>query len=51
MAARQGLELGLLVGGDHVVVLAEGLAVKGSVVAVEHTGCLGGEVRVPREDP
>jgi hypothetical protein len=51
MAAGQRLELGFLVRADHEVVLAERLAVPAAGVEVQHPGGLGGEVRVPGEDP
>jgi hypothetical protein len=51
VARVQGLELGFLLGADHVLVRAERLAVPAPVVEVEHSGGLDGEVRVTGEDP
>ena len=51
MAAAQRLQLGLLVGGDHVVVIAERHTAPDAGVQVQHPGRLGGEVGVPGEDP
>jgi hypothetical protein len=51
MHAASSLHAGLLVGAEHVVVLAERLAVEGPCVEVEHSGCCDGEMRVAREDP
>ena len=51
MTAAERLELGLLVGGDHVVGGAERDAVEHPGVEVEHPGGLSGEVGIAGEDP
>ena len=51
MAPRQGLELGLLIGADHILVGAELDPAPEPLVELEHPGRLDREVRVPREDP
>jgi hypothetical protein len=51
MAAGEGLELGLLVRGDHVVVGAERDAVEDARVQVENPSCFRTEVGVAGEDP
>lgn len=51
MAARQGLQLRLLISADHIVVVGEVLAVPDPLVEVENSAGLGRELRVSREDP
>ncbi len=51
MATSERLELGLLVGRDHVVVCAKCFAVEDPLVEVEEQRGLLGEVRVAREAP
>jgi hypothetical protein len=51
VAAAAGLDRGLLVAGDHVLVRAEGFAFVGAGVQVKDALGLGAEVRVPDEDP
>jgi len=51
MNAATGLHAGLLVGAEHVVFLAERLAVPDPGVEIEHPGCFNGKVRVTGEDP
>ena len=51
MNTATGLHAGFLVGAEHVVALAEGLAVKDSSVQVEHPGCFDDKVRVTWGDP
>lgn len=51
VAAAAGLDGGLLIGAEHVLVGAGRLAVEDPAVQVEDPGAFGGEVRVPDEDP
>jgi hypothetical protein len=51
VAAAAGLDAGLLVAGDDVLVIAERFAVERAGVEVEHAAGFGGEVRVADEDP
>jgi hypothetical protein len=51
MAAAAGLDGGFLVRAEHVVVLAERLAVEDAGVQVEHHGGSLREVRCARRDP
>lgn len=51
MPAATGLNAGLFVGRDYKLIVFEGLAAPNSLVEIEQTACLGGETRVPREDP
>ncbi len=44
MAPAQGLQLGLLIGAEHVLVRASGWPSQTAVVEVEHPGGLAGEV-------
>ena len=44
MAPAQGLELGLLIGAEHVFVPTEGLAVPRPVIEIQHSSGLAGEV-------
>jgi hypothetical protein len=50
-ATSQRLELRLLIGANHVLVVAQRLAVPQPVVQVQHPTGLDREVRVTREDP
>ena len=49
--ARQRLQLGLLVGADHVLARMQPPPLKAPGVEVEHSPGLGLEVGVAREDP
>jgi len=51
VTAVQGLELGFLVGADHVVVRAQWLAFPSAGIQVEHASGLGAEVGVAGKDP
>jgi hypothetical protein len=51
VAAAARLDAGLLIGADDVLVLTEGPAVDDALVQVQHSGGLGPERRVTREDP
>ena len=51
MAAAAGLDGGLLVGGDHIIVARPTVCRPSAVVEVEHPLRLGGEVGVGDEDP
>jgi len=55
MAAAQGLELGLLIGADHVVdhvlVGSQPSPLPAPVIQLEHAFGPGGEVAITREDP
>ncbi len=51
VAPSQGLELGLLIGADHVLVLAERAALPLAGVQVQHSGGLDLELGVAGEDP
>jgi hypothetical protein len=51
VAVEVGLDRGLLVAGDHVLVRAEGFVFVGGGVQVKDALGLGAEVRVPDEDP
>ena len=50
MLADAGLDGGLLVGGDDVLIGAQRCVVAAAGVEVEHPGCLGPEVGVAGED-
>jgi hypothetical protein len=51
VAAAAGLDGGLLVGAEDILVVAERLAGEPPLVEVEDDGCLGGEVGVAGKDP
>jgi hypothetical protein len=51
VAAAAGLDRGLLIGGDHILVWAQRSAVPAAGVQVQDPGGLGAEVRVADEDP
>jgi hypothetical protein len=51
MTAPQRLQLGLLVGADHILVIAQLTASPVPVVQVEHPGGLVLKVRVAGKDP
>ena len=51
VAPRQRLELGLLIGADHVLVLAELDSAPEPLVEIEHPSGLDREIRIAREDP
>jgi hypothetical protein len=51
VAAAQRLQLGLLVGGDHVLVGAQAPALEAPLVEIEHRRGLGGEVGVAGKEP
>lgn len=51
MAAAAGLDGGLLIGADHVLVFAERPAVPGAGVQVQHPGGPDREFRVADGDP
>jgi hypothetical protein len=51
MAPAARLQLRLLIGADHVLVGPQPLALKDTVIEIEHTAGLLGEQRVAREDP
>src|SRR3954453_1615619 len=51
VAPGQRLQLGLLIGAEHVLVLTQGLAGPDPGVEVEHPGSLDGEARIAGEDP
>jgi hypothetical protein len=51
MLAQAGLDAGLLVGGDQVVLGAQGSAVPVPLIQVQNPTGLGGEVGITREDP
>jgi hypothetical protein len=51
MAAAAGLDGGLLVGGDHMIVVPQWFPVPFPVVEIEYPLSLGGEVGVGDEDP
>jgi hypothetical protein len=51
MAAAPGLDGGLLVGRDHIVVAAQWFLIPHPVVEVEHPLGFGGEVGIGDEDP
>jgi len=48
---RPGLNTGLLVAANHVILLAQGASFPYAMIQVEHAAGLPGEVRVPRPDP
>jgi len=49
--AHAGLDARLLVRAEDVLVVAERLSFPFSLVEVQDTGCLDGEVRIAGEDP
>jgi hypothetical protein len=51
VVASEGLELGLLVGADDVLVGPQPVALPQSLIEVEHSFGLGCEVRVSGKDP
>lgn len=51
VASAAGLDGGLLVGGDHVLVWAQGRTFPDAGVEVQYPAGLDTEVRVPDEDP
>jgi hypothetical protein len=51
VAAPERLQLGLLVGADHVLVGAQSLALEDPGVEIERAAGLGREVAIAREDP
>lgn len=51
MAATPGLDGGLLIGGDHIIVAPQWCPVPYPVVEVEHPLGFGGEVGIGDEDP
>jgi len=51
VATTERLQLGLLIGRDHVLVRAQALAFEAPLVEVEHPRRLGGEVGVAHEQP
>ena len=51
VAAAAGLDRGLLIGADHIVVRAQRLTVSDPGIQVEHLGRLGGELRITDRDP
>src|SRR4029453_12962157 len=51
MAAAARLDLGFLIRREHVLVLAQRLALEAALVQVQNTAGLGREVWGPREDP
>jgi hypothetical protein len=51
MAAAARLDRGFLIRREHVLVVAQQLALEAALVQVQNTAGLGGEVRGPREDP
>src|SRR5215212_233691 len=51
MAAAARLDLGFLIGRQHVLVVAQQLALEEALVQVQNPAGLGGEVWGPREDP
>jgi hypothetical protein len=51
MAAAARLDLGFLIRREHILVVAQQLALEAALVQVQNTAGLGREVRGPREDP
>jgi len=51
MAAAARLDRGFLIRREHVLVVAQQLALEAALVQIQNTVGLGREVRGPREDP
>src|ERR1039457_7032895 len=49
--ARAGLNAGVLVGGNHELVLLQGLAMPDSLVEIKQAAGFGGELGITRENP